>query len=115
MAHSVPTRYRVEWEQGMAMQEQEPSRQLGYLAGRMEEQSKALQGLKDGQIELSRRIDVGLEEVRAGQQELSRKVDNGLQEVRAGQRQLVVTLLLVAGGLFATLVGSVAALLVRLT
>ena len=120
----------------MTTLEQGPDRPQGYLEGRIEEQSVALQDLKAGQQELSRRIDTvqqdlshridsGLQEVRAGQQEMSRrldtvhqelsnKIDSGLREARVSQRQLVVTLLLVGGGLFAGLVGSVTALMIRL-
>ena len=58
----------------MTTMEQEPGRSLGYIEGRLEEQSKAIEllhtDLKDGLAELSRRLDAGLQEVRAGQRQI---------------------------------------------
>ena len=98
----------------MTTLEQGPDRPQGYLEGRLDEQSVALQDLKAGQMELGRRMDAGLQDVRVEQQELSRRMDAGLQDVRAGQRQITSTLLLISGGLIATLVGGVVALVIRM-
>ena len=116
----------------MTTQEQDPGHQLGYLEGRMEEQAVALQDLKAGQQELrtevradiaevrvgqqelGRRMDAGLQEVRERQQELSRRLESGLQDVRAGQKQITSTLLLISGGLVATLMGGLVALVIRI-
>ena len=106
---------------------QDPGRPQGYLEGRIEEQSVALQDLKAGQQELSRRIDAVRQElgqridgvhqelgqrIDGVQQELSRRIDTGLQEVRteiaevrAGQRQILVTLWIIGGAVIATLIG----------
>ena len=100
----------------MTTLEQDPGRPQGYLEGRIEEQSVALQDLKAGQQEISRRIDAVRQElgqrIDTVQQELSRRIDTGLQEVRteiaevrAGQRQMLVTLWIIGGGVIATLIG----------
>lgn len=108
----------------MTTLEQEPDHSQGYLEGRLEEQSKALQDLKAGQQELSRRIDAVQQElsrrIDTGLQELSRRIDTGLQdvrteiaEVRAGQRQILVTQWIIGGGVITTLIGGLIALLLR--
>ena len=98
----------------MTTLDQEPDRPQGYLEGRLDEQSIALQDLKAGQLELGRRIDAGLQEMRAEQQELSRRLENHIQDVRAGQRQMTNTILIISGGVIATLIGGVIALVIRL-
>ena len=79
----------------MTTMEQEPGRSLGYIEGRLEEQSKAIEllhtDLKDGLAELSRRLDAGL------------------QEVRAGQRQILVTNWIIGGGVIIALIGTLLA------
>ena len=79
----------------MTTMEQEPGRRLGYIEGRLEEQSKAIEllhtDLKDGLAELSRRLDAGL------------------QEVRAGQRQILVTNWIIGGGVIIALIGTLLA------
>ena len=79
----------------MTTMEQEPGRSLGYIEGRLEEQSKAIELLhtdfKDGLAELSRRLDAGL------------------QEVRAGQRQILVTNWIIGGGVIIALIGTLLA------
>ncbi len=69
----------------MTTLEQEPERPQSYLEGRLEEQSRTLQDLKAGQVELNRRIDtVQLELIRrmdAMHQELSHRMDTMYQEL----------------------------------
>ena len=123
----------------MTTLEQEPGRSADYLLGRLEEQSVALQDLKAGQQDLSRRIDAGYQELsrrvdtiyqelsqridsvhqELGQridsvhQELGQRIDAGLAEVRAGQRQILITQWVIGGGLIATLIGAIVALIMR--
>ncbi len=94
----------------MATFEPEPSRTLGYLEGRITEQSKAIEALqsdlKTGLQEVNARLDVGLKEVNA-------RLDAGLKEVRDGQRQLIIATWSIGGGIIATLIGVVVTLIMR--
>ncbi len=101
----------------MTTLDQEPDRPQGYMEGRLEEQSVALQDLKTGQQELSRRIDVVHQELSRRldtvHQELNHRIDAGLQEVRTGQRQIFVTQWIIGGGVVASLIGGLFVLLTR--
>ena len=79
----------------MTTMEQEPGRSLGYIEGRLEEQSKAIELLRS--------------DLKSGLAELSRRLDAGLQEVRAGQRQILVTNWIIGGGVIIALIGALLA------
>ena len=79
----------------MTTMEQEPGRGLGYIEGRLEEQSKAIELLHS--------------DLKSGLAELSRRLDAGLQEVRAGQRQILVTNWIIGGGVIIALIGALLA------
>jgi hypothetical protein len=75
--------------------EPETTRTLGYLEGRIAEQSVMLQDLK------------------AGQQEANRRLDAGLAEVNLRIDRLFLAIIGIGGGIIAALVGLVITLIVR--
>ena len=86
--------------------EPETARTLGYLEGRIAEQSAMLQDLKIGQQEVNSRLDSGLAEV-------NRRIDTGLGEVNRRIDRLLLAIIGIGGGIIAALVGLVITLIVR--
>ncbi len=108
--------------------EPETARTLGYLEGRISEQSAMLQDLKIGQQEINSRLDSGLAEVNrrldsglgevnhridTGLGEVNRRLDSGLGEVNRRIDRLLLAIIGIGGGIIAALVGLVITLIVR--
>ena len=97
---------------------------LGRLEGRLEEQSATLQDLKEGQREISARLDTGLQQVNSridtGLQQVNSRIDQVndridacMQEIRSGQRQILLAMMTFGAALTVTVLGLIATLALK--